>query len=164
MSEKIFDRYLKALDPERLFFTQADIDSFADARTRLDDAILRGNLSAPFAMFQRYEQRVTERLTYARGSLGQGFDFSTKEAYAYARDKAPWPPTRPKCAICGKRVKNDWLPQARRQDDKAIRDTLAKRYDNYRHPRHPQQERRRLPDLHERLRHVDRAPHQLPGP
>ena len=91
MSEKIFDRYLKSLDPERLFFTQADIDSFADARTRLDDAILRGNLAAPFAMFQRYEQRVTERLTYAREQLGQGFDFTQKEAYAYARDKAPWP-------------------------------------------------------------------------
>ena len=45
MSEKIFERYLKALDPERLFFTQADIDSFSDARTRLDDAIQRGNLA-----------------------------------------------------------------------------------------------------------------------
>ncbi len=62
MSEKIFERYLKALDPERLFFTQADIDSFADARTRLDDAILRGNLSIPFSIFQRYEQRSVERL------------------------------------------------------------------------------------------------------
>src|SRR5690242_4034694 len=29
LSEKIFDRYLKALDPEKVFFTQADIDRFA---------------------------------------------------------------------------------------------------------------------------------------
>lgn len=133
MSEKIFDRYLKSLDPERLFFTQADIDSFADARTRLDDAILRGNLAAPFAMFQRYEQRVTERLTYAREQLGQGFDFTQKEAYAYARDKAPWPADEAEVRdLWRKRVKNDWLRlRLAGKDDKAIRDTLAKRYDNY---------------------------------
>ncbi len=133
MSEKIFDRYLKALDPERLFFTQADIDSFADTRTRLDDAILRGNLSAPFAMFQRYELRVTERLGYARELLGQGFDFSTKESYPYARDKAPWPADEAEVRdLWRKRVKNDWLRlKLAGKDDKAIRDTLAKRYDNY---------------------------------
>ena len=34
MSENIFDRYLKALDPEKLFFVQADIDQWADARPR----------------------------------------------------------------------------------------------------------------------------------
>jgi carboxyl-terminal processing protease len=51
MSERIFERYLKALDPERLFFTQADIDSFSDARTRLDDAIQRGNLASRLPSF-----------------------------------------------------------------------------------------------------------------
>ncbi len=133
MSEKIFDRYLKALDPERLFFTQADIDSFADARTTLDDAILRGNLAAPFAIFQRYEQRVTERLGYARELLDQGFDFTQKESYPYARDKAPWPADEAEVRdLWKKRVKNDWLRlRLAGKDDKAIRETLAKRYDNY---------------------------------
>ncbi len=91
LSEKIFDRYLKSLDPERLFFTQSDVDAFSEARTRLDDAIQRGNLAVPFAMFQRYEQRAVERLSTAREQLKQGFDFSQKESYPYARDKAPWP-------------------------------------------------------------------------
>ncbi len=31
MSEKIFDRYFKSLDAEKLFFVQADIDRFAPA-------------------------------------------------------------------------------------------------------------------------------------
>jgi len=53
LSEKIFDRYLKSLDPERLFFTQSDVDAFSDARTRLDDPIQRGHLAVPFAMLQR---------------------------------------------------------------------------------------------------------------
>ena len=133
MSEKIFERYLKALDPERLFFTQADIDSFADARTRLDDAILKGNLSAPFTIFQRFEQRVTERLTDARELLARDFDFSVKEGYPYARDKAPWPKDDAEVRdLWRKRVKNDWLRlKLAGKDDKAIRETLGKRYDNY---------------------------------
>ena len=133
MSEKIFDRYLKALDPERLFFTQADVDSFADARTRLDDAILKGNLSAPFTIFQRFEQRVTERLTDARELLARDFDFSVKEGYPYARDKAPWPKDDAEVRdLWRKRVKNDWLRlKLAGKDDKAIRETLGKRYDNY---------------------------------
>ena len=52
MSSKIFDRYLKSLDPEKLFFIQADIDKFADARTKMDDAINNQDLSTPFSMFK----------------------------------------------------------------------------------------------------------------
>src|SRR5262245_8198259 len=51
MSEKIFDRYFKALDPEKLFFVQGDIDHFSSARTQLDDAIYKKDLSIPFAIF-----------------------------------------------------------------------------------------------------------------
>jgi carboxyl-terminal processing protease len=133
MSEKIFDRYLKSLDPERLFFTQGDVDAFAEARTRLDDAIQRGNLAIPFAMFQRYEQRAVERLSTVREQLKQGFDFSQKESYPYARDKAPWPRDDAEARdLWRKRAKNDWLRlKLAGKDDKAIRETLEKRYDNY---------------------------------
>ena len=48
MSEKIFDRYLKSLDPEKVFFVQSDIDQFADAKTKLDDAIVKEDLNIPF--------------------------------------------------------------------------------------------------------------------
>ncbi|HNE15272.1 MAG TPA: carboxy terminal-processing peptidase [Rhodocyclaceae bacterium] len=132
LSEKIFERYFKSLDPERLFFTQADIDAFADARTTLDDAILQGNLGVPFAIFQRFEQRVLERLTQAREVLAGSFDFNVKESYGYSRDKAPWPKDDAEARdLWRKRVKNDWLRlRLAGKDDKAIRETLEKRYDN----------------------------------
>src|SRR5690348_6986763 len=44
MSSKILDSYIKALDGEKIFFVQADIDQFGKIRTRLDDAILNENL------------------------------------------------------------------------------------------------------------------------
>ncbi|NTV09606.1 MAG: PDZ domain-containing protein, partial [Zoogloea sp.] len=133
LSEKIFDRYLKSLDPERLFFTQSDIDKWADARTRLDDAIVNEDLSIPFAMFNLYTQRLAERFTYARSLLKDGFDFRGNDSYQYAREKEPWPKSEDEMRdLWRKRVKNDWLRlKLAGKDDKSIVETLDKRYDNY---------------------------------
>ncbi|GGC68158.1 carboxy terminal-processing peptidase [Undibacterium terreum] len=132
MSEKIFDRYLKSLDPEKLFFVQADIDQFASARTKLDDAIYSEDLNIPFLIFNLYEKRTVERLTYARSLLKQGFTFDTQESYELTREKQPWPKSEDEVRdIWRKRVKNDWLRlKLAGKDEKAIRETLTKRYDN----------------------------------
>ncbi len=132
LSSKIFDNYLKALDGEKIFFLQADIDQFANARTRLDDAIRNEDLSVPFAIFNLYQQRVAERLTYARSLLKNGFDFKIKESYQYERKNAPWQKTESEMNdLWRKRVKNDWLRlKLAGKDDKSIIDTLGKRYEN----------------------------------
>src|SRR5665647_1212189 len=110
LSSQIFDNYLKELDGEKIFFLQSDIDHFADARTKLDDAILNENLSIPFGIYNLYQQRITERFTYARSLLKKGFDFNKKESYQYSRKDAPWPKSREELNdLWHKRVKNDWL-------------------------------------------------------
>ena len=76
MSRKIFDRYLKLLDADKMLFTQADVERFSPAREQLDDAIKSRDLSTPFAIFKLYQQRQRERLVHARALLGQRFDFS----------------------------------------------------------------------------------------
>ena len=132
LSEKIFDHYLKALDSERLFFLQADIDQLAGARTRLDDAILDEDLSLPFAIFNTYVRRAGERFAYARSLLKQGFDFRQAEGYRFQREKEPWPKTEAEVReLWRKRVKNDWLSlKVAGKDDKAIAQTLDKRYES----------------------------------
>ena len=133
MSEKIFDRYFKSLDGERLFFVQADVDQFGAARSRLDDAINNENLSVPFAIYNLYQQRFNERFSYARELLKTKFDFAADESYQYDREKAEWPKNEAEMReLWRKRIKNDWLRlKLAGKDDKAIRDTLDKRYDNY---------------------------------
>ncbi|MGE5651960.1 MAG: carboxy terminal-processing peptidase [Bacillota bacterium] len=129
-SERIFDRYLKSLDPEKLFFVQADIDQFSGARQKLADDLDHGDLRTPFAMFNRYEQRVADRLAYARDLLKQPLDFARNENFQFDRDKAAWPKTDDEVRdLWRKRVKNDWLQlKLAGKNDKAIRDTLDKRY------------------------------------
>ncbi|MEI7430279.1 MAG: carboxy terminal-processing peptidase [Betaproteobacteria bacterium] len=133
MSEKIFDRYLKSLDGEKYFFIQADIDQLQAARTRLDDAIIKQNLSLPFAIFNFYRQRVVERLTYARTLLKEGFDFRQKERFRYEREKEAWPQTEQQMQdLWRMRVKNDWLRlRLAGQSDERIVEVLDKRYENY---------------------------------
>ncbi|WP_077037397.1 carboxy terminal-processing peptidase [Pelomonas sp. KK5] len=132
LSSRIFDQYLKALDPEKLYFLQSDVDRLAAAdRTRLDDAILGEDLRAPFEIFNLYERRVVERMSYARGLLAKGFDFERDEALMIDRKDQPWPVTEADAReLWRKRIKNDWLRlKLAGQDEAAIAKVLDKRYD-----------------------------------
>ncbi|WP_426323543.1 carboxy terminal-processing peptidase [Pseudoduganella sp. R-43] len=133
MSEKIFDRYFKSLDGEKLFFTQADIDSFSKEKSRLDDAINSENLQTPFAIYNLYQQRFADRMAYARELLKSKFDFTQDESYQFDREKADWPKSEAEVKdLWRKRVKNDWLRlKLAGKDEKSIRETLDKRYENY---------------------------------
>lgn len=133
MSEKIYKHYLDALDGDKLFFTQADISKFDVWKDKLDDAIYDQDLSAPYAIFNVYEQRVADRIAHARALLAKGFDFSKQESYDYDREKAAWPKDAAELDdLWRKRIKNDWLRlKLAGKADKDIRETLDKRYANY---------------------------------
>ena len=132
LSSKIFDQYLKALDPEKLYFLQSDIDRLAVDRTRLDDAILTEDLREPFEIFNLYERRAADRMTYARSLLHKGFDFKLDESLKIDRKDQPWPTTETESLdLWRRRVKNDWLRlRLAGRDDAAIAKILDKRYDN----------------------------------
>lgn len=132
LSVKIFDQYLKALDSEKLFFIQADIDQMAEARTKLGTDMLNDDLARPFAIFNLYVKRAVERFGYARGLLKGGFKFDSTESFQFVRTKQDWPKTEADVQdLWRKRVKNDWLRlKLAGKDDKNIVEVLGKRYDN----------------------------------
>jgi carboxyl-terminal processing protease len=133
LSQKIFDQYLKSLDPEKLFFVQADISQLSSDRSKLGDAILKEDLNAPFAIFNLYERRAAERFAYARSLLKTGFDFQQNESYQFSREKEAWPATEAEMReLWRKRVKSDWLRlKLAGKDDKSTFEILDKRYDNF---------------------------------
>lgn len=132
LSAVVMDRFIDSLDPERLIFLQSDIDSFMTSSKKIDDAIQKQDLSIPFAIFNIYQERITDRITYARNLLKDNFDFTVEESYPLARDKGPWPKTSAeRDDLWRKRVKNDWLRlKLAGKNDADIRETLGKRYDN----------------------------------
>lgn len=133
MSERIFANYVESLDRDKLFFLQSDIDRFASARTLLDDAILKQDLSIPFAMFNLQRQRLAERVAHARELVNQTPVFTLKESYSHSRDKASWAKSEDEMRdLWRKRVKSDWLRlKLAGKDEAAIRATLDKRYESY---------------------------------
>ncbi|BBE50185.1 Tail-specific protease [Ferriphaselus amnicola] len=131
-SAQIFDNYLKSLDSEKLYFLQSDIDQLVRVRSTMDDVLLKGDLRIPFAIYDLYQQRIAERINFARSLLTHGFDFTAQESYQYVRKNAPWASSQDELnELWRKRVKNDWLRlKLAGKDDALISTTLSKRYDN----------------------------------
>ncbi len=133
MSKKIMAAYLDSLDSQKMFFTQKDVDSFKKWDDSLDDDIWDGKLKAPYAIFNRYRERMDGRIAYARGLLKKGFDFSKKERYQLDRSDAAWPADDAALDdLWRKRVKNDWLRLSLAgKKDADISKLLDKRYAGY---------------------------------
>jgi len=130
LSDQILNSYIEALDPNRSYFYQKDIDSFQIFRFELDEAISKTELSAPFQMFRLYQARVEERVLFAQDILKKKFNFKLDEELVIDRSELAWAKnTRELDEIWRKRVKNDVLT-LRLADKKPaeIKETLQKRY------------------------------------
>lgn len=92
LSEQLLDTYLEQLDPSKSYFLKSDIDEFRRWRHALDDQLRRGDLSAGFAIFNRYRARVMDRLESNLKVLesGREFDFTLDEQLETERKNAPW--------------------------------------------------------------------------
>lgn len=130
LSEEVFQAYLDALDPSKIFFTQKDIDQFKKYRHLLDDSLLRGDLTAAFEIFKQFNAQRVKRANYAISLLKKPFDFSVKENYLFDREDLPWASDEDELKeVWRKRVKNDYLTMVLQdKKDKEIKKTLKKRY------------------------------------
>lgn len=130
MSEKIFDAYLKALDPQKYYFCKADTELFTIDRSALGNAIYQEDLQIPFQIFNVYLRRIVERFSYERELLKRNFHFDRKENFDYDRGKEPWVNSVAGLRnIWRKRVKNDWLQlKLSGEGSSAIRRILDERY------------------------------------
>ncbi|MEE4639149.1 MAG: carboxy terminal-processing peptidase [Wenzhouxiangella sp.] len=132
LSGRIFDQYLRLLDPNRVYFTATDVEDFERYRGYLSDALKTSDLDPAFDIFERYQRRVAERVTFARSLLETGFDFSVDEEYRFDRTEAAWAAdTAQVNEVWRQRVKNDWLRlRLADQEDEEIAETLDDRYAN----------------------------------
>ena len=134
-AEKIYQGYLKMLDPSRSFFTAADIAEFDPWRTRFDDLLKNGDLQPGFAIYKRHLERLQSRLTFTLNLLEQGvdtFDFTADESLLIDREDAPWAKDLVELQDLWRRqVKDDVLRlKIAGKDPKAIQELLSKRYKN----------------------------------
>ena len=132
-SVKIYEGYLKMLDPARMYFTAGDIAEFDRWRTKFDDFLKNGDLEPGFTLYKRYLDRLKERLDFALAQLDKGvdtFDFSVDEDMELDREKAPWAKDRAALdELWRKKVKDEVLRlKIAGKETKAIQELLVKRY------------------------------------
>lgn len=91
-ARKALDRYLELLDYNRLFFTQKDIDEFTRGHgERLQSDIMLNDLSAAYAIYDRFLERVWSRVGKVKKLIEKDFTFDSKRTTQIVRDKEPWP-------------------------------------------------------------------------
>lgn len=133
LSSLHLDAYLKDLDPQKMFFTQADINDFERWRHRLDDTGHDGDLTPAFSIFDRYQTALRARLERVLAELASqiaGFDYTVEEYIPLDGDSLAWATDSAELDDrWRKRVKNQALSLkiAGKEPDELI-ETLSRRY------------------------------------
>ncbi len=94
LSSRIYDNYLERLDGNRSFFMQSDLEEFEQYRYELDNTLNNGELSPGAIIFNRYQKRLTERLSNIIDELPEivaSLDFDKEESLTIDRSELPWP-------------------------------------------------------------------------
>jgi len=85
------DLYIGMLDYDRTFFMESDIDEFQKEAALQVERLHKGDVSIAFRIFERFKDRVRNRVEYADRLIDKGFDCTGKESYTWKRKDQPWP-------------------------------------------------------------------------
>ena len=133
ISRRAMDLYIDRFDPLKLYFYQSDVDQFRRYQTQIDDMVKLGKLELAYIIFDRFQQRVDERVAMALEMLDNEFDFSKDESIVIDPDAAEYARTKAE-------ARDRWRRQIKYalldlEDDDTTgdeaRDLLRRRYQRY---------------------------------
>lgn len=89
-SAKVYKEYIKAIDPNKRFLLQTDIDELNQYEFLIDDFILARRFDLFDKSYQILQKRMKESQTIYKEILSQPFDFNVKEEINTDFDKMPF--------------------------------------------------------------------------
>lgn len=91
LSSVILDEYVKNLDNNKTYFTQADLQGFEKYRKKIDDLTRAEDVTPAYEIYAVFRKRLDERMDIVLNKLiRQQFDYNVDEFYETDRDKEPW--------------------------------------------------------------------------
>lgn len=131
LAGKFLDRYLDDLDGSRSLFLQSDEKEFEAYRATLARVTHSlGDTSAAHAIFNRFLERLAQRVAYGANLLrGAKFDFTGHDVYSFDREHALRPrDLKAAQEIWRQQIRSEYLQErlADKQPDEIVR-TLARR-------------------------------------
>jgi carboxyl-terminal processing protease len=102
--------FIDSLDYDHTFFLASDIAEFQQQATNLDNLVKSGETAFAQTVFERFKERITNRVAYAYELLDRGFDLDTEENYRWKREDAPWAENEAGWnELWRKKVKNEYV-------------------------------------------------------
>lgn len=93
LSEKSFDRFLEAMDPQKVYFLESDYQEFLPFRDTIDDKVLgQRDVGPVYDIFNRWLSRYDQNYAYVNELLKtETFAFAGNERVMLQRKDAPRP-------------------------------------------------------------------------
>ena len=133
ISERGLTSFIKSLDPMKMYFLQSDIDEFMRQKDKLDDMLANKDISFAYTIFNRFLQRIDERVKQIDELIEEEFDFTQNEFMVTDSDKLQYPANdqaaRERWRL---RIKYDLLVlKGDKMEERAARDKLHRRYQSF---------------------------------
>jgi len=90
VSAMLLTKFIKDLDPQKLYFLKSDIDSFSRYRDQLDDLLKVGQANFAHEAFSLYLRRLDERVAMAHSLIDAPHDFTLDESMTIDPDQVSW--------------------------------------------------------------------------
>ncbi len=90
LSEKILDKYISSLDPNREYLYNSDINYFKQYERQIDDYITSGYLEPAYEIFTVYHERVKNRIDFVNSMLENEPNFTIEEELLLDRKNLEW--------------------------------------------------------------------------
>ncbi|MDE2142466.1 MAG: carboxy terminal-processing peptidase [Elusimicrobia bacterium] len=95
VSRQFLDNYIDSYDYNHMILEKSDVDEFrAKYADRLGDLVKDGDVDPAYEIYDRVEQRLTERVALVKRLTASTFTFTTDESVVLDRHDAPWPETK----------------------------------------------------------------------
>jgi carboxyl-terminal processing protease len=136
-SSEALDNYIGNVDPMRVYFLSSDIQEFEKYRYTIDESILtNGDLSPAYDIFNRYQQRLSDRIAYAFNFINDSnnFNFSLNDSFMTDRENAAYANNMDELnTLWNKKLTYEALMlKSGGKDYTSYSETLRKRYENLR--------------------------------
>lgn len=132
LSSVVWDNYLKEIDNNKTYLLASDVAGFEKYRNQIDDALINGDLTAAYDMYNVFRRRYQERAGFIKEELKKPFVFTADETLDTDREKAAWPKTvGEQNELWRKILKNQALElKLGNRKDSAVVATMNQRYTN----------------------------------
>lgn len=131
ISAMVLQKFIKDLDPQKLYFLKSDIDAFSRYSQQLDDLLKVGNVDFAHEAFGQYLHQLDERVALAHKLIDAPHDYTLDESIVVDGDTLSWSATLAEVnERWRKRIKYELLSlQLDKTTIEEARKRLHKRYD-----------------------------------